>query len=159
MKQIILFIFLFISAMQMRATELHTGNIILTFPCLAKGPEKSGDTEVYSGHTTQIDFQLQSFKNEEKNDSAAISRSYEEFIRSYIEKNKATLIKKENRKVNKKNVKYFSCTFVKDKTEYLSESIVYTEDIKTYHLNSIKKNDHIKLADIEIFFNSFIITK
>ena len=159
MKHILLFFILFISAFQLKATELHTGNIILTFPCLATGPEKSPDTEVYSGHTTQVDFQLNILKTEVKKDDLEINKSYEDFIKTYLEKNKATLQKKEDRTVNGKKVKYFSCTFLKDKVEYLSESVVYTEGDKTYHLNSVKKNDHIKIADDEIFFNSLIIIK
>lgn len=159
MKQVILFFLLFVAAYQMRATELHTGNIILTFPCLAKGPEKSGDTEVYKGNTTQVDFQLQTIKTKEKTDPSGCNKIYEDFFKAYLEKNKATEIEKKERTVNGKKAKYFSCTFLKDKVEYLSESVLYAEGEKFYHLNSVKKNDHIKLAEVEIFFNSLIILK
>ena len=154
MKRILLIPFFLLAYHPIHATELHVENIIINFPCLVSSSVLQGDTTIYSGNTNKITFRLEIIRRENKKDSLISATPYDDFIKSYLEHTKGTFIRKEERIFNEKKVTYFSSTYTKDGIEYLSESVLYVYENTVFHLNSIKKNDQIKLADVEIFFNS-----
>jgi hypothetical protein len=152
MKKIFFILFLSACNFAGHATELHIDNLIINFPCLANTAVQSGDTSTYQCNNTKIACKLQIITSKDKQD-------YDQFIKKSLDADKGILLRRETRTINSVKAEYFSFTFSKDSTSYLSESLLYIGEDKVIYINSIKKNDGIKIADSEIFFNSVIFIK